>query len=53
LRDFVREDGRPGYFRQQLQVYGRQGEPCRRCGTPLRQRRLAQRSTFYCTVCQR
>ena len=53
LRDFVREDGRPGYFRQQLQVYGRQGEPCRRCGAPLRQRRLAQRSTFYCAGCQR
>jgi formamidopyrimidine-DNA glycosylase len=53
LRDFVREDGRPGYFAQELQVYGRAGEPCRGCGAPIRQRRIGQRSSFYCPNCQR
>ena len=36
LRDFVGGDGRPGYFQQQYFVYGRDGEPCRVCGTPVR-----------------
>jgi formamidopyrimidine-DNA glycosylase len=53
LRDFVREDGAPGYFSQQLKVYGREGKPCSRCGEILRGRRLGQRSTFYCPRCQR
>lgn len=53
LRDFVQEDGRPGYFAQSLRVYGRGGEPCRACGTTLRQRRLGQRATVYCPHCQR
>lgn len=53
LRDFVGGDGKPGYFQQQLQVYGRTGEPCRRCQSPLKELRLAQRSTVYCTACQR
>lgn len=52
LRDFLREDGNPGYFAQQLRVYGRAGEPCRQCGLPLRLTRIAQRSSFYCTACQ-
>lgn len=53
LRDFTGGDGNPGYFRQQLDVYGRAGEPCRRCATPLRTRRLAQRATVFCPRCQR
>ena len=53
LRDFLSEAGRPGYFRQSLQVYGRDGEPCVRCGEPLRMRRIAQRSSYYCIPCQR
>ena len=53
LRDFVAEDGRPGYFRQELQVYGRDGEPCVRCQQPLRMRVIGQRSSFFCTRCQR
>ncbi|AOV15850.1 DNA-formamidopyrimidine glycosylase [Acidihalobacter aeolianus] len=53
LRDFVREDGRPGYFRMSLNVYGRAGEPCPVCGTAIREAVLAQRNTFYCTRCQR
>lgn len=53
LRDFVHEDGNPGYFARSLKVYGRAGEPCPGCGQPLRQRRIAQRSSFYCPRCQR
>ena len=53
LRDFQQEDGRPGYFAQSLQVYGRTGEPCPRCSAPLRQRRIGQRSSFFCQACQR
>jgi formamidopyrimidine-DNA glycosylase len=52
LRDFVQEDGNPGYFAQSLRVYGRTGEPCVACGTPIRQRRIGQRSSFYCVHCQ-
>ncbi|MBK1722065.1 bifunctional DNA-formamidopyrimidine glycosylase/DNA-(apurinic or apyrimidinic site) lyase [Thiocystis violacea] len=52
LRDFVREDGQPGYFAQSLRVYGREGQPCRSCGEAIRQRRIGQRSSFYCSRCQ-
>ncbi len=52
LRDFVNSDGEPGYFQQTLNVYGREGEPCRRCSTIIKQRVLGQRSTFYCSQCQ-
>jgi formamidopyrimidine-DNA glycosylase len=53
LRDFVGGDGKPGYFAQQLLVYGRAGEPCKACGEPLRELRLGQRSSVYCVACQR
>ena len=53
LRDFVNSDGNPGYFAQQLQVYGRTDEPCRVCETPISQKTIGQRSTFYCKLCQR
>ncbi|NEX18784.1 bifunctional DNA-formamidopyrimidine glycosylase/DNA-(apurinic or apyrimidinic site) lyase [Thiorhodococcus mannitoliphagus] len=52
LRDFVQEDGQPGYFAQSLRVYGREGEACKRCGEPIRLRRIGQRSSFYCARCQ-
>ena len=52
LRDFVGADGKPGYFRQRLNVYGREGEPCRVCGQPIRQRVIGQRASFYCSNCQ-
>lgn len=52
LRDFQREDGKPGYFAQQLQVYGKAGEPCPACGKPIQSRTIAQRATFFCTACQ-
>jgi len=53
LRDFHAADGSPGYFQQSYFVYDRQGQPCRRCGAPIKMLRLGQRSTFYCTGCQR
>lgn len=53
LRDFYGSTGEAGYFKQQLDVYGRDGEPCRRCGEPIRSIVLGQRSTFYCKNCQR
>ncbi len=52
LRDFQRSDGRPGYFGQELNVYGRQGEPCPRCQNPVVRTTLAARSLFYCPNCQ-
>ena len=53
LRDFVNEAGKPGYFKQQLRVYGRKGLPCVDCQHPLNGIRLANRSTVFCHVCQR
>lgn len=53
LRDFINPAGQPGYFEQELFVYGRDSEPCRDCGAPIRVVRLGQRSTFYCPKCQR
>lgn len=53
LRDFISPDGLPGYFEQELFAYGREGEPCRVCGTPIRAIVLGQRSTFFCPRCQR
>ncbi|MDO8860179.1 bifunctional DNA-formamidopyrimidine glycosylase/DNA-(apurinic or apyrimidinic site) lyase [Haliea sp. E1-2-M8] len=53
LRDFVGGDGKPGYFAQQLYVYGRGGQPCKRCQRLLRECRLGQRATVYCVACQR
>jgi formamidopyrimidine-DNA glycosylase len=53
LRDFVGGEGKPGYFSQQLQVYGRRQAPCPRCATPIREARIGQRSSFFCPACQR
>jgi formamidopyrimidine-DNA glycosylase len=53
LRDYVGADGNPGYFRQKLFVYERVDEPCRKCGTPVRQRVQGQRSTYWCPACQK
>ncbi|MBV9575907.1 MAG: bifunctional DNA-formamidopyrimidine glycosylase/DNA-(apurinic or apyrimidinic site) lyase [Gammaproteobacteria bacterium] len=52
LKDFMRSDGSPGYFRISLQVYGRAGKPCLRCDAPLKFLRSAQRATVYCDHCQ-
>jgi formamidopyrimidine-DNA glycosylase len=53
LRDYVDAEGEPGYFQLDYAVYGREGEPCRTCGTPIRHTRLGARASFYCPVCQR
>lgn len=53
LRDFISPDGAPGYFEQELSVYGRGGEPCRRCGRPLKQALVGQRASVWCGHCQR
>jgi formamidopyrimidine-DNA glycosylase len=53
LRDYLGADGAPGYFRQRLYVYERRGQPCRRCGTPVRALTQGQRSTYYCPSCQK
>ena len=52
LKDFYGGDGRPGYFRHNLRVYGRSGQPCVLCESPIRQSVIGQRSTFYCPACQ-
>jgi formamidopyrimidine-DNA glycosylase len=52
LRDFSRADGEPGYFRQYLRVYDREGKACERCGGRIRSRVTGQRSTYYCPKCQ-
>lgn len=53
LRDFISPDGAPGYFEQELFVYGREGEPCRNCGRRLLGSRLGNRATAWCANCQR
>jgi formamidopyrimidine-DNA glycosylase len=52
LRDFLRENGEPGYFRQELFVYEREGQPCRKCGTVITKIIQGQRSTYFCRKCQ-
>jgi len=53
IRDFAAADGRPGYFDRALQVYGRAGAPCPRCGRSIRRAVIGQRASFYCGGCQR
>jgi formamidopyrimidine-DNA glycosylase len=53
LRDYASIDGRVGEFGTECAVYGRGGEPCLTCGTPIRALRQGARSTFYCPGCQR
>ncbi|MEJ0086489.1 MAG: bifunctional DNA-formamidopyrimidine glycosylase/DNA-(apurinic or apyrimidinic site) lyase [Pseudomonadota bacterium] len=53
LRDYVGADGSPGYFRQKLYVYERDGKPCRVCGKPVKQFTQGQRSTYWCSNCQK
>ena len=53
LKDFVGGDGKPGYFQQELQVYGKAGAPCSVCKSKLQLVKLGQRATVYCSQCQR
>jgi formamidopyrimidine-DNA glycosylase len=52
LRDYVDSDGAPGYFQLEYNVYGREGQPCRVCGEPIRTIRQGGRATYYCHDCQ-
>ncbi|MGY5451317.1 bifunctional DNA-formamidopyrimidine glycosylase/DNA-(apurinic or apyrimidinic site) lyase [Agarivorans sp. MS3-6] len=53
LKDFTNADGKPGYFKQTLAVYGREGEACDNCGELIKALRIGQRNTFFCPHCQR
>jgi formamidopyrimidine-DNA glycosylase len=53
LRDFSNATGEGGYFQLEANVYGREGDPCRVCAQPIKMIRQGQRSTFYCTQCQK
>jgi formamidopyrimidine-DNA glycosylase len=53
LKDFSQSDGKPGYFKQKLMVYGRDGEPCLQCGSTIKKIVQGQRATYYCPQCQR
>ena len=53
LKDFLQSDGKPGYFAQKLQVYGRAGEQCYVCKNQIKSQKLGQRNTFYCEYCQK
>ncbi|RKN06643.1 bifunctional DNA-formamidopyrimidine glycosylase/DNA-(apurinic or apyrimidinic site) lyase [Streptomyces radicis] len=50
---YVNVNGQSGYFERSLDVYGREDEPCRRCGTPVRRRPWTNRSSYFCPRCQR
>lgn len=52
LRDFTKQDGKPGYFQQKLNIYGQTGQPCPNCKRPIKQIRQQQRSSYYCSHCQ-
>jgi formamidopyrimidine-DNA glycosylase len=49
---YVNVNGQSGYFDRSLQVYGREGEPCARCGTPIRRVSFMNRSSYFCPTCQ-
>ena len=52
LRDYARPDGGSGSMQHEFKVYGREDEPCGRCGTPIEKTRVAGRGTWYCPHCQ-
>jgi len=52
LKDFSKADGKPGYFGQSLNVYGKSNHPCPQCNQLIQQQRVNQRSTYFCAQCQ-
>ncbi|HGF7526605.1 TPA: bifunctional DNA-formamidopyrimidine glycosylase/DNA-(apurinic or apyrimidinic site) lyase [Vibrio cholerae] len=52
LKDFSQPDGKPGYFAQELQVYGKGGQPCPQCTEPLSEQKIGQRNSMFCNHCQ-
>ncbi len=53
VSDYVDGSGKPGGFQYHLKVYGREGEPCRKCGKPIKRVKLGSRSSHYCSHCQK
>ncbi|QHB16700.1 bifunctional DNA-formamidopyrimidine glycosylase/DNA-(apurinic or apyrimidinic site) lyase [Mannheimia pernigra] len=53
LKDFIKPDGKPGYFAQVLQVYGRKNEACNDCKNPIETKVIGQRNTYFCPKCQK
>jgi formamidopyrimidine-DNA glycosylase len=53
ISDFVNESGKSGYFQLELQVYGKRGQPCNFCSSPITKTNMAGRSTFFCPHCQK
>lgn len=53
LKDFVNADGQTGYFQQKLSVYGKANEPCPKCNKPIKHFTQSQRTTYYCSQCQK
>jgi len=53
LKDFTSSDGKPGYFAQQLHVYGREGEACSTCESKIEQMKIGNRATYFCPTCQK
>jgi formamidopyrimidine-DNA glycosylase len=49
---YVNVNGQSGYFDRSLNVYGREGKPCRRCGAVIRREKFMNRSSYYCPRCQ-
>ena len=49
---YVNVNGESGYFDRSLHAYGREGEPCDRCGTPIRRIAFMNRSSYFCPACQ-
>lgn len=53
LKDFLQPDGKPGYFAQELQIYGKKGEPCPKCGHKIESLVIGQRNSYICPKCQK
>lgn len=53
LKDFTNGEGKPGYFRHELQVYDREGEPCNQCGKIIKRMVIGQRASYFCSNCQK
>lgn len=53
LKDFLSIEGKPGYFRHELKIYGRADKPCENCGTLIKKIVLGQRATYFCSQCQK
>lgn len=52
LKDFLSPDGKPGYFKQELNVYDQAGKPCKNCGALIERKVLNQRAAYFCKQCQ-